>query len=116
MIYLILLFYVCIARVYFCEWQSFFSLDKHKDNNSENRWISLLILWLATLLWPIIVPFAYLELLKFHKKHRQVISLLINLPETQVIDLEQRANRLNTSSVTPTPNAPIYGFYFQEED
>jgi hypothetical protein len=44
----------------------------------ENRLIFGSILTIAAILWPIVVPFAYLELLNFHRKNRKVIDLLIN--------------------------------------
>jgi hypothetical protein len=54
--------------------------------NSSQRFFSMVILVIATILWPLIVPLAYLELLKFHKKHKQVIDLLISLSDTQLCD------------------------------
>ncbi|MFQ4141812.1 hypothetical protein U2718_006315 [Chlorogloeopsis sp. ULAP02] len=46
--------------------------------NSGERSFSSAILVIATILWPIIVPFAYLELLRFHKKHKKSIDQLIH--------------------------------------
>ncbi|MEO0935129.1 MAG: hypothetical protein AAFY21_15705, partial [Cyanobacteria bacterium J06641_2] len=57
-----------------------------KEMNSTQRYFSMLILILGTILWPLIVPLAYLELLKFHRKHKQVIDLLINLSDAQLCD------------------------------
>ncbi|MDY6900642.1 MAG: hypothetical protein SWZ49_21575 [Cyanobacteriota bacterium] len=53
---------------------------------STQRYFSMIVLILATILWPLIVPLAYLELLKFHKKHKQVIDLLINLSDAKLCD------------------------------
>ncbi len=66
------------------QWLSFFLDDK--EMNSSQRYFSMAILAMATILWPLIVPFAYLELLKFHKKHKQVIDLFINLSDAKLCD------------------------------
>lgn len=44
----------------------------------EQRYLSWIILVLITIFWPIIVPFAYLELLKFHRKYNKEIDLFKN--------------------------------------
>ncbi|WP_341998064.1 hypothetical protein [Chlorogloeopsis sp. ULAP02] len=61
---------------FFTNWLEFFQQDK--DMNSGERSFSSAILVIATILWPIIVPFAYLELLRFHKKHKKSIDQLIH--------------------------------------
>ncbi len=66
------------------QWLGFFIDDK--EMTSTQRYLSVLILILATILWPLIVPLAYLELLKFHKKHKQVIDLLINVSDAKLCD------------------------------
>ena len=73
-----------MACCFFVQWLSFFIDDK--EMNSVQRYFSMVILILATILWPLIVPLAYLELLKFHKKHKQVIDLLINLSDAKLCD------------------------------
>lgn len=81
---LAIIFYLIMACCFFIQWLGFFIDDK--EMNSVQRYFSMVILVMATILWPVIVPFAYLELLKFHKKHKQVIDLLINLSDTQLCD------------------------------
>ena len=66
------------------QWLGFFIDDK--EMTSTQRYLSVLVLILATILWPLIVPLAYLELLKFHKKHKQVIDLLINVSDAKLCD------------------------------
>jgi len=66
------------------QWLGFFIDDK--EMTSTQRYLSMLVLILATVLWPLIVPLAYLELLKFHKKHKQVIDLLINVSDAKLCD------------------------------
>ena len=73
-----------MACCFFMQWLGFFIDDK--EMTSTQRYLSVLILILATILWPLIVPLAYLELLKFHKKHKQVIDLLINVSDAKLCD------------------------------
>ncbi len=84
LIYLPIIVYLVIAYFFFTEWLNFFLQDE--EMNSEQRSFSGVILVLASILWVIVVPFAYLELLKFHKKHKQVIDLLITLSVTSICD------------------------------
>lgn len=81
---LVILFYLIMACCFFIQWLGFFIDDK--EMNSTQRFLSMVILIMATVLWPFIVPLAYLELLKFHKKHKQVIDLLISLSDAQLCD------------------------------
>ena len=74
--YLVILVYLIMASCFFNQWLVFFLADE--DMDSQERFYSTIVLVLATILWPIIVPLAYLELLKFHKKHKDIIDLLIN--------------------------------------
>ncbi|MGB6296255.1 MAG: hypothetical protein WBF90_08720 [Rivularia sp. (in: cyanobacteria)] len=81
---LAIVFYLTMACCFFIQWLGFFIDDK--EMNSTQRYFSTIILILGTILWPVIVPFAYLELLKFHKKHKQVIDLLISLSDPKLCD------------------------------
>ena len=81
---LAIIFYLIMACCFFMQWLGFFIDDK--EMTSTQRYLSVLILILATILWPLIVPLAYLELLKFHKKHKQVIDLLINVSDAKLCD------------------------------
>ncbi len=73
-----------MACCFFFQWLGFFIDDK--EMNAAQRYFSIVVLVVATILWPVIVPFAYLELLKFHKKHKQVIDLLISLSDAKLCD------------------------------
>ncbi|NMF63903.1 hypothetical protein DP115_14445 [Brasilonema octagenarum UFV-OR1] len=77
--YLVIIVYLIMASCFFNQWVVFFLADE--DMDSEQRFYSTIVLVVATILWPIIVPLAYLELLKFHKKHKNIIDLLINVSE-----------------------------------
>lgn len=81
---LAIIFYLIMACCFFMQWLGFFIDDK--EMTSTQRYLSMLVLILATVLWPLIVPLAYLELLKFHKKHKQVIDLLINVSDAKLCD------------------------------
>lgn len=73
---LAIIVYLIMACCFFNEWLVFFLADEEMD--SDVRLFSIVILVIATILWPIVVPFAYLELLKFHKKHKNVIDFIIH--------------------------------------
>ena len=78
LIYLAILGYLAISYRFFTEWLDFF-LEDEDMKSGEQRFFYGIILIIASILWPIVVPLAYLELLKFHKKHKEIINLLINL-------------------------------------
>jgi hypothetical protein len=75
--YLAILVYLVMAYRFFTEWLDFFLEDE--EMNSRERYFFGIILVLASILWIIVVPLAYLELLKFHKKHQEIIDLLMSL-------------------------------------
>lgn len=75
LLYLAIIIYLVMAYCFFAEWLHFFLQDEQM--NLEQRLFSGIILVIASILWIVIVPFAYLELLKFHKKHKSVIDLLL---------------------------------------
>jgi hypothetical protein len=67
--------YLVMGYYLFNEWLFFFLQDE--EMSSEQRSFSRMVLVVMTIFWPIVVPFAYLELLRFHKKHKKDIDLLI---------------------------------------
>ncbi|MEA5507935.1 hypothetical protein VB735_33595 [Halotia wernerae UHCC 0503] len=73
---LVIIVYLVMGYYLFNEWLFFFLQDQ--EMSSEQRSFSRMILVLMTIFWPIVVPFAYLELLRFHKKHKKDIDILIN--------------------------------------
>jgi hypothetical protein len=68
--------YLAFAWCLFSQWLFFFMSDT--EMSREQRSLSGILLVVSTILWPIIVPFAYLELLKFHRKYHKDIDLLKN--------------------------------------
>ena len=57
--------YLVMAPFFFRSWIELF--DKEPSMSSEDRLLSKVILVVATILWPVVVPIAYLELLKTQK-------------------------------------------------
>lgn len=58
----LLVAYLLMASCFFTLWLEFFKRDTRFS--SEDRYLSIVILVIATILWPLVVPIAYLELLK----------------------------------------------------
>lgn len=54
--------YLLMASCFFNKWLKLFNQDS--TMSSEDRLLSKWILVIATILWPIVVPIAYIELLK----------------------------------------------------
>ncbi|MCC5647087.1 hypothetical protein LC607_30090 [Nostoc sp. CHAB 5824] len=74
--YLGIIVYLAFAWCLFSQWLFFLMSDT--EMSQEQRYFSGIILVLITIFWPLIVPFAYLELLKFHRKYNKEIDLLRN--------------------------------------
>lgn len=80
--YLAIIVYLFMSYRLFTEWLGFFLEDEKM--NAGQRLLSGLILVVGSIFWLLVVPLAYLELLKFHKKHKKTIDFLIKFPETKV--------------------------------
>jgi hypothetical protein len=79
-------FYVLVMPILFISWVSFFRQDH--EMSAEDRHISFFVIAIATLLWPIVIPFAYLELLeKFKRSNRNVrlYQRMIEISSSQVV-------------------------------
>lgn len=66
----LLLIYLAIAACFFTNWFEFFKRDASKLSAKEKQ-LSVMTLAIASLLWPIAVPIAYLEKLS---KAKQTIT------------------------------------------
>jgi predicted neutral ceramidase superfamily lipid hydrolase len=70
MLRLILLFvigyYLLIARSFFTTWLAIFQQDTQLT--SEEKFLAIVILILSTVLWPVVLPLAYLELISKNPK------------------------------------------------
>lgn len=74
--------YLLMASFFLTRWLEFF--EKDTSVTSNDRFLSEWILVLATILWPVAVPIAYLELLKAQK--------ISNLIDESVIEYRSRAS------------------------
>ncbi|WP_427158126.1 hypothetical protein ACQFX9_20685 [Aliinostoc sp. HNIBRCY26] len=74
-VYIAIAFYLAIAYFLLRKWLFFFLEDK--EMSDSQRSISRVILFIATIFWPIIVPIAYIELLNLHMKYKKEIDVLI---------------------------------------
>lgn len=54
--------YLLMASCFFNSWLQLFKKDTSLSAN--DRLLSMVMLFIATILWPVVVPIAYLELLK----------------------------------------------------
>ena len=54
--------YLLMASCFFYSWLKLFKKDTSLSSNE--RLLSRIVLLIATILWPVVVPIAYLELLK----------------------------------------------------
>ncbi|MDM9380388.1 hypothetical protein QUB80_06690 [Chlorogloeopsis sp. ULAP01] len=82
--YLAIIFYLVMAYCYFTVWLDFFLQDE--EMNLAQRSLSGAILVIGSILWPIVIPFAYLELLNFNKQHKKTIDILINKSNSKICD------------------------------
>lgn len=73
--YIATLAYLLMAIYFFREWLDFYLEDK--EMNPNERFFSGIVLIVGSILWILFVPLAYLELLKFHKKNRKIIDLMM---------------------------------------
>lgn len=69
--------YLLMMVCFFQKWLFFLKSDE--QSNLEQPIFNWFFLVLASIFWPLIVPFAYLELLSFHQKHQEIIDMLINM-------------------------------------
>lgn len=74
LIYIGITVYLVFAWCLLKQWL-FFLIDD-KEMSREQHFLSGTVLVLITIFWPIVVPFAYIELLKFHRKYNKEINLL----------------------------------------
>lgn len=79
------LFYVAVIPVLFISWLEFFNCDRDNLTRQEQQ-ISVIMIAIASGLWVIALPFAYLELLdKFKRSSRaaQLYQQMLETPKSQ---------------------------------
>lgn len=69
------IFYFGIAFCLLSQWLDLIQKDNSRD---AKKFLSKLLLVLATLLWPLVVPLAYIELLLNYKRNKAIIELVAN--------------------------------------
>lgn len=67
-------FYLVMAPILFVSWVGFFR--RGEQLSPRERWISHAVIALATLLWPLVVPIAYLELMDKFKRVTKATGLV----------------------------------------
>lgn len=76
------IFYLAIASCLFTHWQELMQQDVYM---TSGQWVvSKVLLVVATIFWPIVVPFAYLELLLKSKKKQEGINIVLNQIDTNL--------------------------------
>ncbi|HAZ48324.1 MAG TPA: hypothetical protein DCZ55_28685 [Cyanobacteria bacterium UBA11371] len=61
-----IIYYLLIARSFFTTWLAVFQQDTQLT--SQEKFLAIVILFLSTVLWPVVLPIAYLELLRKNSK------------------------------------------------
>jgi hypothetical protein len=71
----LIVFYLLVSLYFFINWLNFF---KQKQNLApEDKFLSIVILVIATILWPVAVPISYLELIKARKSQFIVMPVVL---------------------------------------
>lgn len=73
-------FYLLVMPILFSAWITFFRRDE--EMSDEERKTSWFVIAIATMLWPIVLPFAYLELLGKLKRSTKTARLYQRMLET----------------------------------
>jgi hypothetical protein len=70
-----IIYYFAIAFIVFCFWLVLFLLDNTTPKTDSISWVILLI---APLLWPIVLPISCMELVKKIQKRQQLLTRKIS--------------------------------------
>lgn len=73
-------FYILVMPILFSTWMTFFRRDG--EMSREERKTSWWVIAIATMLWPVVLPFAYLELLGKLKRSTKTARLYQHMLET----------------------------------
>lgn len=87
------LFYLAIIPVVFISWLEFFRHDQDTLTVREQR-MSVFVISIASLLWVLVLPFAYLELLDKFKRSSQaarVYQKMLETPKAQQVSSAEEA-------------------------
>lgn len=87
-VWIAIILYLAMAYFLFRQWVFLFLEDQEMSANQRS--ISRILLGISTIIWPIIVPVAYLALLNVHIKYKKQIAFLIHQAHTRMNDDELR--------------------------
>lgn len=81
-------FYVLLAPRFFRSWRLFFEQDT--TLSPQERTFSQVVLAIATVFWPVVVPFAYLELLNKVQREKVAAPLQTTLQTAKIAEVEAK--------------------------
>ena len=81
LVIVIAVIYVVVMPILFINWLGFFRYDIDFLTGDEKQ-LSLAVIAIATLLWPLVLPFAYIELLDKFKRSTRAARLYQKILET----------------------------------
>ncbi len=68
--------YIVVMPILFLNWYGLYQQDQ--DMTESERQISRIVMVIATVLWPIVLPMSYLELLSKVKRYERVVAVAPN--------------------------------------
>lgn len=76
LVFFLMTFYLVVASCLFAQWLELIRQDIYLK--LDQRFLAKMVLVTATVLWPFILPFSYLELLSKVKRNKENIGIVIN--------------------------------------
>lgn len=67
--------YLLITSYFFINWLEFF--NQTPSSSVEDRFLSVVVLVIATILWPFVIPISYLEFFKAGKSQNKVMPVVL---------------------------------------
>lgn len=69
--------YLLITSYFFINWLKFF--NQTPSSSVEDRFLSVVVLSIATILWPFVIPISYLEFFKAGKYQLKVMPVVLGM-------------------------------------
>lgn len=79
-LFFLMTFYLVVASCLYTQWLELIRQDVHI--RLDQRFLAKAVLFIATVFWPFVLPFSYLELLLKTKRNKENIGILINQTNT----------------------------------
>jgi uncharacterized membrane protein len=70
----LVVFYLLMSTCFFTIWLKFFKEDTSRSLSLQEKCLAWVTLSIATILWPVVVPIAYLELLWAKRNNRILVE------------------------------------------